>query len=342
MNNLKNFKKFNESLVYKILYHGSLWIFDVFKHKTAYFSDNPKFCYDYASTKSQDAALDLDTIVYKCEFNGELFNYKSEEDMNKLIPILPDTVKVHHGTAWFLDHDFNKDEMIKRLKAIETIEPIDYIKDANIGDEVPNPGYKSELFIVVDKDEENVYTIDKKTYNDYLRGAIEGYKTNIYTSEYFKYYDIFNPYREEILKSYNKNKETNCALPKNKYHHEDFFKLIQTLQYSKKGYNIDYVSPYSNDKRLAFTKEDIIKIDNIYNECLNKFKEIVYKELYRKEWNRKTIDEPMKSNWNYYENKVVSNLIKKLGYDGYIALEKGHNTYAIYEPDKTIKILGKS
>ena len=54
-----------------------------------------------------------------------------------------------------------------------------------------------------------------------------------------------------------------------------------------------------------------------------------------------TIEEPLNSNWNYYENDVVADLIKKLGYDGYIALETKHNTYAVYEPNKTIKILGK-
>ena len=182
-------KEINESIITKILYHGSLWQFNNFKNKTTYFSDNPRFCYDYASTKSMDRGLDLDTIVYKCEFKGNLFYYKNEEDMNKLIPLLPDKIKVHHGTMWFLDHDFEKEEMIKRLKGFATIEPIDYIKDANIGDEIPNPQYKSELFIVVDKTDDNIFTIDKKTYNNYLGAAIKGYKNhNIYSSgDLYKY-----------------------------------------------------------------------------------------------------------------------------------------------------------
>lgn len=330
-------KEINESIVNKILYHGSLWEFKKFKNKTAYFCDNPRFCYDYASTKSMDAGLDLDTIVYKCEFNGNLFSYKNEEDMNKLISLLPDKVKVHHGTAWFLDHDFNKEEMIKRLKGFATIEPIDYIKDANIGDEVPNPQYKPELFIVVDKDDNNIYTIDKRTYNDYLGAAINGYKEGIYSSgDLFKYKDIFDPWRQELFNTYNKNKGKNYDLIKHRYLIKEF---IKTFQMSKSNYNVDYVSFDNNS--ISFTKEDIKRIDLIYNNCLEKFKETAYKELHRDEWNRKTIEEPIQSNWNYYENEVVANLIKKLGYDGYIALEKKHNTYAIYEPNKTIKILGK-
>lgn len=332
-------KEINENLVNKVLYHGSLWEFNKFKNKTTYFCDNPRFCYDYASTKSMDGGLDLDTIVYKCEFNGNIFSYKNIDDMDKLITLLPNKVKVHHGTAWFLDHDFEKEEMIKRLKGFATIEPIDYIKDTNIGDEVPNPQYKSELFIVVDKNDDNIYTIDKRTYNDYLGAAIKGYKEDIFKSgSLFKYKDIFEPWRQELVNTYNKNKAKNYNLTKHNYLTKEF---IHTFQMYKLGHNIDYIS-YSDDKNLAFNKEDIKRIDLIYTNCLNKFKEIAYKELYRSEWNRKIIEEPLNSNWNYYENEIVANLIKKLGYDGYVALEDKHNTYAIYEPNKTIKILGKA
>lgn len=34
-------------------------------------------------------------------------------------------------------------------------------------------------------------------------------------------------------------------------------------------------------------------------------------------------------------------LIKGLGYDGYMALERKHRTYAIFDPQKTIKIIEK-
>ena len=329
-------KQINESISKKVFYHGSLWEFKEFKNKISYFCSNPKFCYDYASTKSLDRGLDLDVIIYKCEFNGKLFDYKNDKDMNILANILPTKINVHHGTAWFLSHEFDKEEMINRLKGIATVEPIDYIKDANIGDEVPNPQYKSELLIVVDKDDDNVYTIYKKTYDDYLETSSIG-PNNFYFTPYEKYKDIFQPWREEIVNIYNKNKNTKQILSR---YSNNFDLFLQTMYYNKKGYNIDYVSN-SNDKVLAFTKEDIDIIENIYNECLLKFKELAFKELNRKEWNRKTIKEKMNSNWNYYENEIVANLIKKLGYDGYIALEKGHETYAIFEPNKTIKILGK-
>ena len=331
-------KKINESIGKKILYHGSLWNFDSFKPKISFFSGNPKFCYTYADTKSLDLGLDLDIIIYECEFTGTIFSYKNDEDMDKLISILPDKVKVNHGTAWFIDHDFDKQEMINKLKGFETIESVEHIKDANIGSEVHNPSYKSEIFIVVDRDEDNVYTIDKKTYKEYLIVSSIG-SQNSYYSSYNDYTSIFEPWRQEVVNIYNKNKQTNKSLSEKFYY--DFNRFKDTLDYCRAGHNIDYVSPYSDNKNLAFTKEDIEKIDKIYNECLENFNKVAYKELHRKEWNRKEIKVEMNSNWNYYENETIINLIKKLGYDGYLAKEKGYNTYAIFEPNKTIKILGK-
>ena len=164
MKYLKLFENFTKLT----LYHGTPYDFKVFKDRVTFFSDNPKFARDYSETKSQDAEMDNTTKIAECEFNGNLFEYNNEEDMSKLIEVMPEKTNVHHGTMWFLDADFSKEEMIKRLKGIATIQPIDYIATANIGDEVSDPSYKPDKMIVVDKNENTIFTIDKKNYLQYL------------------------------------------------------------------------------------------------------------------------------------------------------------------------------
>ena len=61
-----------------------------------------------------------------------------------------------------------------------------------------------------------------------------------------------------------------------------------------------------------------------------------------KKWTTKVVEEPMSDilgNFSSFENEVVMNLLKKLGYDGHISMERGKRTYGIYNPPKTIEIL---
>lgn len=342
----KTFEKYEDGL---ILYHGGLRggydedsnenlfdLFDKFSEKTAYFSDSPKFAIEYADTKSSDRGLDADIFLYTCKFKGNLFRYNSEEDMNKLISLIPDKVNVSHGTAWFLDHDFDKEYMIKILQGIDVIEPIDYIANSKVDDLVPDPTYKSDKMLVIDKDDKYVYTIMQKTYDEYLWSSAKGY--NQHWSKYTKYKDLFYDWRKAIVDWYNKQTDSKYEVPK----YSSFDNFYHTYSYSKNGYTIDYINS-RNNKELKTTKEDIQNIDKIWNKCVEEFDKKIKSDtdgdIYRKKWNINTIEEPNTDFWNFYENETIMKLIKELGYDGYMAMEKKHRTYAIFEPHKTIEII---
>lgn len=345
MKYLKKYKLF-ENFKELILYHGGLEggydeetgknrfnRFKQFSKKTAYFSTNPQFAIDYADTKSMDRGLDADRYLYTCKFRGNLFEYTNKEDMNKLIALMPEKVKVNHGTMWFFDHDFTKEEMIKKLQGIDIVEPIEKIANANIGDKVPDPTYESDKMLVVDKDDDFVYTIMESTYYDYLWSSAKGY--NEHWTKYTKFKDIFLEWRQAIVDWYNKVTGTNRTLPK----YSAFSDFFNTYTYAKKGYSIDYVSYRNNDSKLILTEEDKKNIENIWDKSVKKYQDIAFKELGRNKWTIKTIEVPNTDFWNYYENDTITNLIKKLGYDGYIALERNHKTYAIFEPHKNIEII---
>lgn len=342
----KTFEKHEDSLT---LYHGGLEggydeetgknqfnKFDQFINNTAYFSDNPKFAIDYADTKSSDMGLDANIWLYTCKFSGNLFRYNSKEDMDKLIPLIPEKVNVSHGTAWFLDHDFDKEYMIKILQGIDVIEPVDYIAKAEIGDLVPNPTYEPEKMLVVNKDSDYVYTIMKNEYDDYLSSSAKGY--NEHWSRYAKYKDLFADWRKAIVDWYNIQAGTTYEVPTFSW----FSKFQNTYNYSKQGYTIDYVNTRS-DKELKASKEDVKNIDTIFEKCVENFDKAIKsdKDISRKKWNINTIEESATDFWNYYENDTIMELIKELGYDGYMAMERKNRTYAIFEPQKTIKIIEK-
>ena len=77
-----------------ILFHGTLYNFKKFKDRNTFFSDNPNFAYDYASTKSMDMALDEDVIILKCKFSGNLFDPRNDAEFKQLVENLPDKIKV--------------------------------------------------------------------------------------------------------------------------------------------------------------------------------------------------------------------------------------------------------
>jgi len=345
MKYIKSYMLFEKLVDNITLYHGGLEgyyddetkedmfkKFDKFHSRTSYFSDNPMFALEYADRKTSEGGYDADIYLYTCKFSGNLFDYRNEEDFSKLEPLVPDVVEVSHGTFWYTTAKLPKSDVIKALKGISVVKPNEKFVNANIGDKVPNPVYSAEEFIVVDKDEENVYTITERDYNYYKRGSSMGYDEHF--SSHTKYKEIFEPWRNAIVDAYNKNTGNNYPYPK----YSSFKNFYHTYQYSLNGYDIDYVGGAKNAE-YAFNKEDHKRINGIYDECMLKFDDIAKKELHRTEWNIKVKEVPMESNWNYYETSEIVSIIQKLGYDGYIALEDKHRTYAIYRPDEKIKII---
>lgn len=326
-----------------VLYHGSLKNFDKFKNQTSYFSDNANMAYEYPRQKAFDEGNDSNIVVYLCKFKGKIFNAKNKEDLEKLIPLIPETTTVNHGTAWFLTAEIPKKNMIKMLQGIETIYPIEGIEDPEIGKLVPDPDYNQEKFIIVDFDEDWVYTISQVDYRRYLEASKLGYDENL--RHYNEFSKSFYEYRKAVLDWYNKATNSNENI---KYASTNKFGDFQnTYEYAKKGYSINYVNPYDKTKQeFKLEEKDKIHIENILKSCLEDFKKVAYSKMKRKKWTRREKDIENSDYWNYYESQgVISDAIKKLGYDGYVAKEtfqrKVYNSYCIFEPNKTIEIIKK-
>jgi hypothetical protein len=354
MKYLQHFKIF-EKLVDKILYHGGLEgfydeetkknMFNRFKKfapRTAYFSENPRFALDYADRKTSEGGYDADIWLYKCKFKGNLFEHDSPEDMNKLIPLIPDEIDVSHGIMWFMSRKVKRDEMIKALQGIAVIEPRPEFANANIGDKVPNPFYKSENFIVVKKDDNYVWTISEQNYRYHLRASEKGYDKHF--SEHAKLRDIFTKWRNAIVDVYNENTGLNMKYPETKYGYGDdetsvFYRLMITyLQARTKLKGMDYTFR-SKGGQFTLTQEQVDHIEKLHEEAVKEFDEKIKDELHNTKWNRHVEEEKLESNWTYYENDTIQHLIEKLGYDGYVALEDKVKTFAIYHPDKTVEII---
>ena len=330
---LKESNLISEIEMKKILYHGTPYEFKQFKPRTTYFSEIPKFAVEYASTKAQDAAMDNDISLVTCELIGNVFDPNNADDFSKLESRLPDKVKVSHGTMWFLSHDFTKEEMVKRLRGVATVEPVDYIAAAHVGDKVVDPNYNLEKFIVVGKDNDFVYTIPEKLYERYFHASMMGYDEHF--SHLVRSKEVFQDWRDAIVNLYNEKMGSN---------HKDiksmFPKFYQTYFYATRPSpaNINSVNPYT-DKVFEVTPEEKSKIDRMYDVDSKKLEAVLKSELNKDSWPIRPIEEPIESTWTYFENEVVANIIKELGYDGYVATEDGHKTYAVYNPQKSVRIL---
>jgi hypothetical protein len=312
MKHLKYYKTFERILADFTLYHGSPYLFEKFKNRTTYFSDNPNFAWEYADEKSFDATMDAEPIIYKCKLNGKIFDATIDEHLQKLNKVLPEKITCYMSNFCF-PYDYTKKDILNLLKGDDVIEPIDYIANAKVGDEVPDPSYNADKLIVVRVDNENVYTIDKKNFSYYLNGASNIGTSGNFGYEYRKHFEDFRNYVKTVLKK------------SGKYIDSDQMKFIFFNKQYQKIYNIDV------------TDEELTNGQNLYDIGYSAtLKE--YSDKYAKSWTKNPKPIKLDDTWRYYENDVVANEIKKLGFAGYVAREKKHNTYAIYNPEKTITI----
>lgn len=343
MKHIKEFKIFtiNETMknIELILYHGGLdggnkyRKFDKFHNKTSFFADDPKFAKDYAETKGFDVGEDSDRILYTCKFKGKIFDPSNDGDFKKLLSKIDDKTTVHSSNFPASSGEVSREEMIRRLKGIRLIEPKNHIVNAKIGD-VVNEKPPEEHFrlyhydmIVVDKDNENVYTINKENFDKQLRNGIIG---EHHLGWYLDYKDVFEPYREALkewaLKTFGER-----IVKAHKM--EGILNTYESIKKSPQYYS-----------SVKLEEEDAKKIDSIYDKCYKIFKDRIYKEANRTKWNIKTVEQNFNNNWNFFESNI-SNKIKELGYDGYMAKENFegniYNSYAIFRPDQTVEIIKK-
>ncbi len=333
-------KTLSESLISEIemnktLYHGTPYAFKQFKNRTTFFSDTPKFAIDYAETKAQDAALDNDIMLVTVEMLGNVFDPHNPQDFARLAERMPESVEVPHGTWAMFTDTYYKDEMLKRVRGIATERPLDIMVNAKVGDEVPDPSYNLDILMVVGRDNDYVYTVPKKRFEDFLKASAMGYDEHF--NHLSKYKDYFESWRNAIVDLYNKSMGSTYQYPK-----YNFKKFYDTYEYAtkRKGQKYDFVNPYRNDdKVLEVTPEEERAIDSMYEKAKETVSEILKKEMNKSEWAIRPIEQPIDNTWTYMENDTVFNIIKNMGYDGYVAKEDGHNTYAIFDPTKSVKII---
>lgn len=331
-------KTISESLISEVemnktLYHGTPYAFKEFKNRTTFFSDVPQFAIDYANTKAQDAALDNDIMLVTVEMLGDIFDPHNQKDFARLAERMPESVEVPHGTWAMFTAPYSREEMLKRVRGIATEKPLEVMVNAKVGDEVPDPSYHLDTLMVVGKDGDYAYTINKKKFQDYLKSSAMGY--DVHFSHLTKYREYFEPWRRAIVDLYNEKMGSTYPYPKSTF--KNFF---DTYDYAKKGHSYDIVNPYRrDDKVFKPTPEEQKKIDGMYDTIKEKVGEMIKKDIPKNQWAIRPIEQPIDNTWTYMENDTVFNIIKDMGYDGYVAKEDGHNTYAIFDPTKSVKII---
>ena len=301
----------------ELLYHGGLNYFSKFKNSISFFSETHMFAEDYASTKSMDMAADKEPIVYKVKFTGNIFDINNTKCYQEMKSKLPSKIKYTYNDFGF-DAEITKQVMLFRMKGYYIDMPEDEINGKEIGDEIEEKISMSQYryWIVYKKDENFIYTYSKSDYNRQENGIFEeGYSSWTHNAK-----QIFKPLLK-FIRNLNKGKYMSNG-EMNMYYHT-------LLMPGKDGWwKVDY----------NFTDVEQEEFNNINNECKEKLKEYVIKK-YSKKFIRKPQKEKLIDTWRYYENETITDIIQELGYDGYIAKEKKQNTWTIFEPDKTIKIV---
>jgi hypothetical protein len=305
------FHKFNEAASRRILFHGSSKVFDKFK-PMCFFSEKPQFAIDYADQKSMDYADDSDCYLYTVKLSNEcrIFNIHNEEDYKRLEAILPDEISYTYNDFGFSAKE-EKAEFMLNLKGFYTNKPEDGIEKVNVGDKIPDPSYNREFLIVYKKDENFVYTYAEKS----LQYEIDDRKRP-YTDEYKPLYKFIEAYIKEFEAS-------------ERYISTDTIKAFEyVLMHGEKAYYGTVDPP----------KEKVTEFHKLYAEYKKTLINKIIDKGYTDKFNIKTTIDPVGDTWRFYENPTVAKAIEKIGYDGYVAVEKKHNTYLIFRPDIHVEI----
>jgi hypothetical protein len=325
MSNIKLFEQFIlEKKIDKVLYHGSPYRFDEFKNVPTFFSETPNFAVDYANQKSMDQAMDNDANLYTCKVKTEIFDITNPEYYKYIESKLPEKIKVYL-TNFPIDTEIEKADLLEYLTGYAVDEPLEQFVNADIGDKIPDPSYKYENFIVVKKDEDYVYTISEKSYNDILRKAFtEDTSLRFYSDR--KYTKVFEPLRD-FLKEY-----INKVIGKNtRYFGEN----------ELKSYAMVFNDPDKHTWLQIETpsEESIKRFNDLYEQGKKELIDVFIEEEYYKKWNINPERRKLKDTWRYYENETVQTILMNSGFGGYIALENNEKTYLIFEPAKTVEII---
>ena len=309
----------NEEEKRMILYHGSPYIFQKFKDTTTFFSETEKFAIDYSEQKSLDYALDEEPNIYKVEVLTNLFDINNPNDYKLLASKLPNEVEYVYNNFGFTAK-VDKNEILENLKGFDTIEPYKPAVKAKIGDEIPNPEYTVEKYIIVKKDNDFAYGYSKKSYQrmiDNLTTRIIDLKGG-YTQEYK---NISEEFQSKVKEIYSKDLNKKFV-----YDNDISAAIYDSLN-------------NSNYKMTELSDDSLNEINTLYHKAIEDIKSLLPNMEYLKKFVLKKTKIELSDTWRFYENENVSSLIKKLGFGGYVAKERKVKTYAIFHPNRDVRIL---
>jgi hypothetical protein len=305
-----------------VVYHGFMFNygagkrFNEFKSLPAFFSTSRRFAEQYAETKSMDGALDADIDSYACFLNiKNLFDPENKFVIELAHKELPETVKVSHGTMWFLDADIPKWEIVDSMQRIVTVTPDHMAEDilkANVGDVIPEKVAMSqyENRILVHKDDDWAYTVSEDNFNEAMAFEVADYISRSNDSvPTVKYKDKYLPTRFLNKETYRYEKSTDPL----------YLEYLDKVSERKKYYIENILSlPRESDDESYFT----IEVKNPKGH---------ERTLYVKKRNLKTYKTTTKDNWTTFENEQVQKFLVGNNFGGWISYEKGDKAYAVYD-----------
>jgi hypothetical protein len=229
-------------------------------------------------------------------------------DRQKLYDALPQKYKTNYG--WW-DYDIDKDSAIDQMRGRGDAHTYDEAAKKEVGEtfakDAPN-----DLYMIVKKTPDKIYAIQPDVFSTMLNEVLFKFdyheRSRVYSSiRKHPIAERFIPFREEIKK-------------------------IGNDVYVWRGWlSMMYDKSLDADKKRIYEEAKKLMMDSLaeYPETsLN-----VYS------FNIKPHKVALKNTWDLFENETVYETLKKLGYDGYVAMERKYKTYAIFDPQKTITIL---
>ena len=288
-------------------FHGSQAVFNKFKAgRTAFFARTPQFAEGYVESKAMDMGSDADMYIYKCDLRGiNFFDASNDAHLKKLEAILPDVVTIY--MLWG-SGEVPKEEILDEMRGVMTIYPIDekLWEGKKVGDIFR---YDGEQKLILDLTEDHITIMPLRTF------------------EYIE-------------------KNSSSLDARRRFGGQNYGKFKETVYAKYVAYQKKLADKYEDRNHYFYMANDNEKktLERLLDEARRElFKVLKHdKEFYPKKMPLAPYKENMKTNYHIFES--LENYIKKLGFDGHIAMEYYYGTqdftYGVYNPER-VKILEK-
>jgi predicted DNA-binding protein len=208
-------------------------------------------------------------------------------------------------------------------------EPVDEIKNVRIGDmfDLKINFSQSNTYKVLDIDDEYVYTFNYTNFENEIDSLMRFKKSGYFVdSPMKKHIDELENFLIAYIKEHTNNRRVS-----------DELKSLYATQFINGGKDNSYGTEEISDS-------DINQFNDLYNkfidDCIQYNKD--ENEYFVEKYNKIPQKLELANTWTYYENKTVITAITDMGYGGYVAKENSENTYNIFNPKKSVKILSHS